>query len=80
MESLETLKKRQRLGNLDEHTVSLVKRARETQGDLIAQSFTPGAVAVQAADEDLHASDSGSDSGSDEDPLDGIAMDWRAKR
>eukprot|EP00892_Ulva_mutabilis_P006909 jgi/Ulvmu1/4590/UM002_0319.1 len=67
-DQLESLKKRQRIGVSDERTVELVQTALKAK----ALEVAPAAHAVS---EDL-----GSDSDSDDDPLNTVKSDWRSKR
>jgi hypothetical protein len=68
---LEALKKRQRVGTVDEHTLSLIKGAREADAGLQASK-------AQVAD--AQSSDDDSDDDLGDDLLGSVAIDWRAKR
>lgn len=69
MEDLESLKKRQRVGKVDERTMSLVKRAREADSTGLKAQADQGTADVSSDDSELQG-----------DVLGSIAVDWRAKR
>jgi hypothetical protein len=68
---LQALKKRQRVGNVDERTLSLITVAREADA---------GAKGSKSLGTDAQSSDDDSDDDLEDDVLGSITMDWRAKQ
>jgi purine nucleoside permease len=68
---LEALKKRQRVGKVDERTLSLIRGAREADA---------GMQGSKTLATDAQSSDDESEDDLEDDVLGNIAIDWRAKR
>lgn len=80
MAALEALKKRQRVGKVDERTLSLIKRAREEDAAATGTPIKSGAPGPGKGGEQEQDSEDDSDDDLDDDVLGSIAVDWRAKR
>ena len=84
MTDLEALKKRQRVGKVDERTLLLIKRAREEDAaaatGLPAKSGAAGPGGTIKGGQQEEDSDDDSDDDLEDDVLGSIAVDWRAKR
>lgn len=81
MADLGALKKRQRLGKVDERTLSLIKRAKEADAAAAATAARSEAIAgSQGTKQGSKKEQESDDDSEDDDVLGSIAIDWRAKR